>query len=91
MAETNTLTDKVIALAHEAGREITTEDAGWILWNRTGYTEFFMSDDWEKECLEQVRVYVRGEGKCSECDTKGDFDFGRCDPCMELTFSKTGE
>ena len=91
MAETNTLTDKVIALAYKAGREITTEDAGWILWNRTGYPEFFMSDDCEKECLEQVQVYVRGKSKCSECGTKGDSDFGMCDPCMELTFSKAGE
>ncbi len=78
------LLTEIQALALKEGHKITLDDADWIIWNRTGYPTFFTSDTPHMELLEQARVYLSGESKCSLCGVLGDTDFGTCDSCLTV-------
>ncbi len=75
------------ALALQAGYKITRDEAEWIIWERTGYPCFFMSDNPYTEMLEQARQYVNGEYSCGRCGAGMESDdggFNLCDACTTV-------
>lgn len=78
------LIEEVQDIAQNLGQPIDEKIALWVLWERTGYPAFFMSDNPHEECLEQVRQYLAGEFSCARCGKSMDTDDGGmnvCDDC----------
>jgi len=51
------------------GKKLTEAEAGYILWNYTGYPMFWHTDNPRQELRMQAAAYLRGERFCDRCGT----------------------
>lgn len=67
-----TATELVQAIGKCYGQKVSKDEAGYIVWNYTGYPCFWMTDKPIEELRMQAAAYLRGERYCPRCSTRMD-------------------
>lgn len=58
---------------------------GWVMWEKTGYPGFFMSNPWIVDFDTQLTEYFAGVYRCARCarQIKEDLPLYVCDKCYK--------
>lgn len=78
----------VKAIGRCYGKRLTTDEAEYVLWNKTGFPEFWHTDNPRQELRHQAAEYLRGVRRCDRCGDVLDplaFDCwpDLCKPCSD--------
>ena len=79
---------KVIDIVRGAIPEVSQDEYDFILWNRTGFPQFWKTDNPAREIYESARRYGRAKKNnitmCDLCDRKLDREGSTCSHCYEV-------